>query len=115
MAITYPPEMLPSPDEGETGVVIVMDNEQTGDIAARLRDNAEIVPHDLYSWLNPLLIEAADEIKRLRAAADGYQEQLQSALGALSKSRAALQSIRRLGGDNDLPDAWAIVDRTLAS
>lgn len=37
------------------------------DLPMRLRKEAEILPHEVYTWLNPLLIEAADEIKRLRA------------------------------------------------
>lgn len=40
---------------------------------------------------------------------------LEDAAKEIERLRAALQSIRRLGGDNDLPDAWAIVDRTLAN
>lgn len=35
-------------------------------LVKKLRDNAEIVPHDCYTWFNPLLTEAADEIARLR-------------------------------------------------
>lgn len=38
------------------------------DLAKKLRDEAAILPHELYSVLNPILIEAADEIERLRAA-----------------------------------------------
>lgn len=35
------------------------------DLVRKLRENAEIVPHDCYTWFNPLLNEAADEIDRL--------------------------------------------------
>lgn len=36
------------------------------DVADRLRETAKIIPHDFYSWLNPLLLEAANEIEDLR-------------------------------------------------
>jgi len=38
-------------------------------VVSRLRATAEILPHDVYSWLRPLLLEAADEIERLRRSA----------------------------------------------
>jgi len=60
--------------------------------------------------------------RRLEAEITRLQEARRAALKVAderskenARLRAALQSIRRLGGDNDLPDAWAIVDRTLAS
>ncbi len=37
------------------------------DLAGKLRHEAGIVPHEHYHWLNPLLIDAAAEIERLRA------------------------------------------------
>jgi hypothetical protein len=33
------------------------------DLVRKLRENAEIVPHDTYMWFNPLLNEAADKIE----------------------------------------------------
>lgn len=37
----------------------------TADLINRLRENAEILPHEVYTWLNPLLLEAAKELERL--------------------------------------------------
>jgi hypothetical protein len=66
MTITYPPEMLPSPDEGQEAEVIVVDQE---DLVKRLRDTAEILPHDVYTWLHPLITQAANELERVRSCA----------------------------------------------
>ena len=68
MTITYPPEMLPSPAEGDIGEVIVVEPNPDADIVARLRQNADVLPDEIYSWLNPVMMKAADEIARLRAA-----------------------------------------------
>jgi hypothetical protein len=40
----------------------------TKELIKRLRENAEIVPHEVYTWLNPLLLEAARELERLVSA-----------------------------------------------
>lgn len=37
------------------------------DLIDRLSSAAEVIPHEQYSWLNPLLAEAVDEIAKLRA------------------------------------------------
>lgn len=71
--ITYPPEMLPSPDEDQEAEVIVQDDL----LAKRLRDAAAILPHDVFSWLNPLLLEAANEIERLEE--DCHQQAMDAA------------------------------------
>lgn len=39
------------------------------DLVDQLRQTATILPHDVYTWLHPLLTRAADEIERLRASA----------------------------------------------
>ena len=38
------------------------------DLVKELREEADIVQAECYSWLNPLLVEAADRIERLEAA-----------------------------------------------
>lgn len=43
------------------------DTDTSEDIIVRLRKEAKIVPYEMWSWLHPLLKEAADEIERLRA------------------------------------------------
>jgi hypothetical protein len=42
------------------------------EIAAKLREAAKILPDETYGWLNPLMIEAAEEIERLDAANAAY-------------------------------------------
>lgn len=34
-------------------------------IEVRLKETAAVIPHELWTWLNPLLLEAAAEIDRL--------------------------------------------------
>ena len=42
------------------------------DIVEKLRAEAPILPDDVYGFLNPLLLEAADEIERLRRELGKY-------------------------------------------
>ena len=71
------------------------------DIVRRLRENAEIVPDDTYTWFNPLLNEAADEIERLQADRDewkfGCELRSQTAsdrLDSLKKLTAVIEQLR---------------------
>ena len=41
------------------------------DLVQRLRNEAKVAPDDCWSWLNPLLNEAANEIERLNDVLDG--------------------------------------------
>jgi hypothetical protein len=44
-------------------------------LCERLRREAEIAPHEVYIWLNPLLIETAARIEALSAERDLFREQ----------------------------------------
>lgn len=58
----------------------------TRSLEERLRKEAEIVPHESYTWLNPLLLEAADAL----AAKDKLLVEARGVLEPWYKARLAL-------------------------
>jgi hypothetical protein len=71
----------------------------TGDhtlsIVERLRSEAEPLPYEVYYYLNPLLLEAADEIERLLAALHEADAAMSEVAAAHSSSyRDTLAAIR---------------------
>jgi len=44
-------------------------------IVTRLRQERELITHEEYTWLNPLLIEAADRIEELEKALRPFAEE----------------------------------------
>ena len=55
-------------------------------IETRLRKEAEIVPHEIWNWINPLLLEAAGEIERLRGEVKELQNTCDTLEGDLKES-----------------------------
>lgn len=50
---------------------------ENNDLVRRLREEAQIVPHEVFTWLNPLLLEAALEIERLRATVERQEIEIE--------------------------------------
>lgn len=70
------------------------------DIVKRLRENAELIPHELYTWLNPLLLEAAGCLERAGSPdfeqVFGFLNSIEGAgYGGMAEYEIARETMRR--------------------